>query len=294
MSNDIFHICESIYKYFQLFIYMFAKIKNNNNEEVEIIHISVKLKQRLDLDTLKQMQQLDSLKQHNKPMIIMCFGDAPPVLYPNDQSVIVYKNSLDSTTRQSNEFAMGSCIDDVFDHTYLENNLVIGFVGHDQYGRKPYIEMFMQTSFKKDFIIRPWNFYDVCRKSKAHIYQKEFFDNIKNNLFTFCFRGRGNFSIRFYETLMMGRIPIVINTKCVFPFEDKINYDEICIFINDTELTTYQVLENKITEYINKNKDRLLEIQKNNRKIYETYFHPNVFTNKILEGAVSKIKTNIE
>jgi hypothetical protein len=35
--------------------------------------------------------------------------------------------------------------------------------------------------------------------------------------FIICIRGAGNFSVRFYETLAMGRIPIFIDTDCILP-----------------------------------------------------------------------------
>ena len=51
---------------------------------------------------------------------------------------------------------------------------------------------------------------------------------INGNLFTLCYRGRGNFSVRFYETLMRGRIPIQINSSSIFPYEDEIDPVTYC------------------------------------------------------------------
>ena len=42
--------------------------------------------------------------------------------------------------------------------------------------------------------------------------------NLRDNCFNVCMRGAGNFSYRLYETMMMGRIPIIINSDQVFPF----------------------------------------------------------------------------
>ena len=64
------------------------------------------------------------------------------------------------------------------------------------------------------------------------------------SLFTFCYRGAGNFSYRFYETLMMGRIPILVNTDCVFPFEDKVDINSLGLVLNEKTL--------KIEEFIDK------------------------------------------
>lgn len=61
----------------------------------------------------------------------------------------------------------------------------------------------------------------------------EFYDNMEQNLYTFCLRGSGNFSVRFYETLMMGRIPILIDTDVRLPFHQEINWNAHCIICNE-------------------------------------------------------------
>ena len=61
----------------------------------------------------------------------------------------------------------------------------------------------------------------------------QFYNNIFENAYTFCLRGVGNFSVRFYETLAMGRIPIVVNTDCRFPLEDKIDWNKHCLIIDE-------------------------------------------------------------
>ncbi|PQV47294.1 exostosin family protein [Jejuia pallidilutea] len=63
---------------------------------------------------------------------------------------------------------------------------------------------------------------------------QEFYNNIFENGYTFCLRGVGNFSVRFYETLAVGRIPIVINTDCRFPLENEIEWHKHCLIINET------------------------------------------------------------
>jgi hypothetical protein len=59
--------------------------------------------------------------------------------------------------------------------------------------------------------------------------RREYIDNIKQNHFTLCPRGDGNFSLRFYEVLSLGRIPILIDTDVTLPLEHSINYDEFIV-----------------------------------------------------------------
>lgn len=89
-----------------------------------------------------------------------------------------------------------------------------------------------------------------------------FYENIEQNLYTFCLRGSGNFSVRFYETLMMGRIPIVIDTDVRLPFHNTINWNEYCI------LATSETYINKIiTFHKEHNENQLVAIQMKNREL---------------------------
>ncbi len=53
--------------------------------------------------------------------------------------------------------------------------------------------------------------------------------SIKDNLFTLSPRGDGNYSLRFYETLSLGRIPILIDTDMPLPLEDVVPYDDFIV-----------------------------------------------------------------
>lgn len=59
-----------------------------------------------------------------------------------------------------------------------------------------------------------------------------FFNNIFNTPYTLCVRGAGNFSVRFYEVLASGRIPLVIDTDVKFPLEDVIDWKEHAVIVH--------------------------------------------------------------
>lgn len=59
----------------------------------------------------------------------------------------------------------------------------------------------------------------------------EYYNNIVDSDYVFCLRGGGNFSVRLYETLMCGRIPLFINTDCILPQTDTINWRKHLIWI---------------------------------------------------------------
>lgn len=118
--------------------------------------------------------------------------------------------------------------------------------------------------FKTDFIFR--NQYragaklDIERNKTA----KEFYENIYNNAYTFCLRGVGNFSVRFYETLATGRIPILIDTDCRLPLHEVIDWNKHCVIIKENESMEEQILNfhNKLSNI------EFEELQQSNRELW--------------------------
>jgi len=73
-------------------------------------------------------------------------------------------------------------------------------------------------------------------------------------------RGMGNFSVRFYETLAVGRIPVLLNTDCLLPLDKIINWEKHCIILNESE---YKSLGNMVVNFHNDLRNHeFIEIQK--------------------------------
>jgi hypothetical protein len=66
--------------------------------------------------------------------------------------------------------------------------------------------------------------------------REEFLQNMQNTDYTVCVRGGGNFSVRLYETLAMGRIPVLVDTDCLLPFSDDPRWRECCVYIERHEI----------------------------------------------------------
>lgn len=58
------------------------------------------------------------------------------------------------------------------------------------------------------------------RRNLHHATSLEYFANIRDSDYTVCVRGGGNFSVRLYETLCLGRRPLVIDTDGLLPWPD--------------------------------------------------------------------------
>ena len=114
----------------------------------------------------------------------------------------------------------------------------------------------------------------------------EFFQNIYDNPYTFCMRGTGNFSVRLYETLAMGRIPVVINTDCQFPFEDKINWEAHCLLVEPENVASLG--ETLARFHAALSPSDFIALQKSNRKLWEDYFTKKTFFIKMRDELLKK------
>lgn len=101
---------------------------------------------------------------------------------------------------------------------------------------------------------------------------QEFFENIQHNQYVFCLRGVGNFSVRFYETLLMGRIPVLINTDVRLPLLDRIDWNQHCVIVSEKDA------DKQLLEYHQMISDKnFTEKQFNNRKLYQEYLKADSF-----------------
>ena len=64
----------------------------------------------------------------------------------------------------------------------------------------------------------------------------EFTDNILGTDFTLCIRGGGNFSNRLFEAMAVGRIPVLIDTGSLMPYENQLDWRELAVVVGEDEL----------------------------------------------------------
>ena len=100
----------------------------------------------------------------------------------------------------------------------------------------------------------------------------EYYNNIRESDYILCLRGGGNYSIRFYETLLMGRIPVFINTDCILPLMDKINWKEHVVWIEWEE--RHQIAEIVAKFHNDISSDDFRQIQLSNRKLWLEKLQP--------------------
>lgn len=128
-----------------------------------------------------------------------------------------------------------------------------------------------------NFILRPKYRagYQAPKKDPLHPTRLEFVQNIFDTNYTVCMRGGGNWSLRFYETLCLGRIPVFVNTDCLLPFCDRINFKDYFVWVEKSDIST---IDRKIAEFQNRfTSDEFHEAQRKCRELWETYFSRDGF-----------------
>lgn len=72
----------------------------------------------------------------------------------------------------------------------------------------------------------------VTRNKETHETTIQFYDNMLESQYVLCVRGAGNFSVRFYETLMMGRIPLYVHTDGYLSLPDIIDWKDHVVWVD--------------------------------------------------------------
>ena len=98
---------------------------------------------------------------------------------------------------------------------------------------------------------------------------REFFNNIKESDYILCYRGAGNFSVRLYETMACGRIPVIVRSDNNLPFEDEINWNMFPVVTEDNYENIGEIIalfHSSLTD------EEFLSLQKKARWLWEEYF----------------------
>jgi Exostosin family len=95
---------------------------------------------------------------------------------------------------------------------------------------------------------------------------REYYNNLRDSDYVLCVRGGGNFSVRLYETLMMGRIPVFVNTDCLLPFPAEIDWKRHVVWVEWNERAS---IAKKILEFHKRHTaSSFMQLQKANRELW--------------------------
>ena len=197
------------------------------------------------------------------------------------QNIRLYRTSLYKSKQNNNEYLLPYIWEGI---TKSVPNLergdfpIVGFCGLNSKFRKKTLQLFKSNkNIKSNFIIRN-KFWGGNPHHPKLIY--DFENNMVCSHFNICNRGNGNFSMRFYQTLSCGRIPILLNTDMILPFEEEIKWNDI-IILGDTE---EELVTNVLYYWNTKN---ILKMQIKCKEIYNKYFSNTNFLDNILSDSTS-------
>lgn len=181
-------------------------------------------------------------------------------------NVILYRTSTRNDTIHKNERILPVLY--IQDQKYNINNNISPIQKRD----KPYISFCGYIKSNRNRLI--WlehlkqnnllNCNFIYKKSFRGGTRDELIENMKDSEFCFCPVGKGNFSIRFYESLFIGRIPIILNNHQL-PFTKFIDWKQFIVIGNNIE-----ELPEKIYNFWKEND--IVEKQIECKKLFEKYF----------------------
>lgn len=130
------------------------------------------------------------------------------------------------------------------------------------------------------------NMYDTCYDSGVHWgldknlkgdFTDKYISLLGNSNFSICPRGTGISSVRLFESMAMGSIPIVVADNYEFPLSDLINWSEISITVKENEISKIKgIVKSFSDEDISNMRSKLI-------KTYNTYFSNNKLHKTIIE-----------
>lgn len=129
---------------------------------------------------------------------------------------------------------------------------------------------------KTDFIIRrSYGANDRTIELDPVVARNDYKMNILNNDFVLAPKGDGNYSVRFFETLALGRVPILIDTDCTLPLEKDIDYSKIILRVNYRDIDKLDSIVSEFYKGISN--ENWLAMQENARNVFVKFLRIDSF-----------------
>jgi len=121
---------------------------------------------------------------------------------------------------------------------------------------------------------------DTAEKSQEEL-RKEFVQNLLESDYALDVRGDANASIRLFEILSLGRIPVIVDTERNLPFAEKIDYETFALVVDFRDL---KKLPNIVANFHAKlTPEQFVAMQIAARDAYRNYFRVDAITKHLFE-----------
>jgi hypothetical protein len=122
--------------------------------------------------------------------------------------------------------------------------------------------------------------------------RQEYIDNMIGSDLILSPKGDANASVRFFEALSMGRIPLLIDTEMCLPYEDRIAYDDIVIRVDWRDVGRLPEIVRQKWDAISP--QRYIDMQLKAREMYLTYLRYDAFFNTVCADLKTKLASPVE
>ena len=182
-----------------------------------------------------------------------------------------------------------NAVKEIFKTLFRNINCYFGFSNEEpqqllssSFLRASVLRKFQKSSdVETNFIFRKKYRAGVTQNKDSHKTTLEFYENLKDSDYVVCVRGAGNFSVRFYEAMAMGRIPVFINTDCSLPFDNQIDWRKHIVRVEYKE--RHQVAQKVKRFHESLSTEDFIDLQLANR---------NLWKEKLTMGGFFKKKLN--
>lgn len=111
--------------------------------------------------------------------------------------------------------------------------------------------------------------------TKVQKTRREYLQNMVESDYVLCTRGAGNFSYRLYEALSCGRIPILVDTDCVLPYQSEIDWKTYCVWVDERDVVSIGDRVGKF--HASLSEQEFVDLQYRCRRLWETHLSPEGF-----------------
>ncbi len=186
--------------------------------------------------------------------------------YRHHTNLVLFRTSLRGTLQRPNDIVLPyawDCVDTSYPPLPDSAKPIVSFCGLVSRHRRRLLDAFERAPGVTANFIRRDKFWGGNPHDPKLV--REFDDNMRGGQFIVSQRGAGNFSMRFYQTLAAGRIPVLVDSDMRLPFDDEIDWRRRVVFAHSAEDCVARVIDIFRS-------GQTVAMQQDCRRLYDTYF----------------------
>ncbi|MDD2273741.1 MAG: glycosyltransferase [Desulfuromonadaceae bacterium] len=251
--------------------------------------------------------QLPYYKRAATKHLFMTFHDASQ---PFGMEALFFRASVKRSVRDARTHALPYPVEDFGGRTHFDPERIVhdvsfvGFIGDYVSGlvRSRVAASLEQTTLLRAFVSVSGRFHGF-EEPDVRVKRRELFiRSLADSWLAVCPRGAGVNSYRFFETLSMGRIPVLLSDDCQLPFEENIDYDRIIVKIPESsaehsaELIARWLSSQTVESLLDRCRlarnmwEQYFACPQWNRKIIQTLSLPRIQNSFVIDGVIFQLQ----